>query len=209
MNKKDAIKIVEILKTTYPDAKCSLDFNTPFEMLVAVCLSAQCTDDRVNKTTPSLFAEFDTPEEFANADIKELERLVYPCGFYKNKAKNLKAAGQKIVNDFSGEVPRTMDELMSIPGVGRKSANVIMLEAFNMPQGIAVDTHCKRIANRLGLSSETEPSKIEQDLLKLLPQKYYKDINHVFIWHGRSTCTSQSPKCNICPVRSYCKFYNN
>ena len=178
-------------------------------MLVAVCLSAQCTDDRVNKTTPSLFAEFDTPEEFANADIKELERLVHPCGFYKNKAKNLKAAGQKIVNDFSGEVPRTMDELMSIPGVGRKSANVIMLEAFNMPQGIAVDTHCKRIANRLGLSSETEPSKIEQDLLKLLPQKYYKDINHVFIWHGRSTCTSQSPKCNTCPVRSYCKFYNN
>lgn len=209
MNKKDAIKIVEILKTTYPDAKCSLDFNTPFEMLVAVCLSAQCTDDRVNKTTPSLFAEFDTPEEFANADIKELERLVHPCGFYKNKAKNLKAAGQKIVNDFSGEVPRTMDELVSIPGVGRKSANVIMLEAFNMPQGIAVDTHCKRIANRLGLSSETEPSKIEQDLLKLLPQKYYKDINHVFIWHGRSTCTSQSPKCNTCPVRSYCKFYNN
>ena len=209
MNKKDDIKIVEILKTTYPDAKCSLDFNTPFEMLVAVCLSAQCTDDRVNKTTPSLFAEFDTPEEFANADIKELERLVHPCGFYKNKAKNLKAAGQKIVNDFSGEVPRTMDELMSIPGVGRKSANVIMLEAFNMPQGIAVDTHCKRIANRLGLSSETEPSKIEQDLLKLLPQKYYKDINHVFIWHGRSTCTSQSPKCNTCPVRSYCKFYNN
>ena len=209
MNKKDAIKIVEILKTTYPDAKCSLDFNTPFEMLVAVCLSAQCTDDRVNKTTPSLFAEFDTPEEFANADIKELERLVHPCGFYKNKAKNLKAAGQKIVNDFSGEVPRTMDELMSIPGVGRKSANVIMLEAFNMPQGIAVDAHCKRIANRLGLSSETEPSKIEQDLLKLLPQKYYKDINHVFIWHGRSTCTSQSPKCNTCPVRSYCKFYNN
>ena len=209
MNKKDAIKIVEILKTTYPDAKCSLDFNTTFEMLVAVCLSAQCTDDRVNKTTPSLFAEFDTPEEFANADIKELERLVHPCGFYKNKAKNLKAAGQKIVNDFSGEVPRTMDELMSIPGVGRKSANVIMLEAFNMPQGIAVDTHCKRIANRLGLSSETEPSKIEQDLLKLLPQKYYKDINHVFIWHGRSTCTSQSPKCNTCPVRSYCKFYNN
>ena len=209
MNKKDSLKIVEILKNTYPDAKCSLDFKTPFEMLVAVCLSAQCTDDRVNKTTPSLFAEFDTPEEFANADIKELERLVHPCGFYKNKAKNLKAAGQKIVNDFSGEVPRTMDELMSIPGVGRKSANVIMLEAFNMPQGIAVDTHCKRIANRLGLSSETEPSKIEQDLLKLLPQKYYKDINHVFIWHGRSTCTSQSPKCNTCPVRSYCKFYNN
>lgn len=207
MNKKDAIKVVEILKNTYPDAKCSLDFKTPFEMLVAVCLSAQCTDDRVNKTTPSIFARFDSPEEFANADIKELEALVHPCGFYKNKAKNLKAAGQKIVSDFNGKVPNTMEELMTIPGVGRKSANVIMLEAFNMPQGIAVDTHCKRIANRLGLSNEREPSKIEQDLLKILPSEYYKDVNHIFIWHGRNTCTSQNPKCSTCPVRDYCKFY--
>lgn len=207
MNKKDAIKVVEILKNTYPDAKCSLDFKTPFEMLVAVCLSAQCTDDRVNKTTPSIFARFDSPEEFANADIKELEALVHPCGFYKNKAKNLKAAGQTIVADFNGKVPNTMEELMAIPGVGRKSANVIMLEAFNMPQGIAVDTHCKRIANRLGLSNEREPSKIEQDLLKILPSEYYKDVNHIFIWHGRNTCTSQNPKCSTCPVRDYCKFY--
>lgn len=207
MNKKDAIKVVEILKNTYPDAKCSLDFKTPFEMLVAVCLSAQCTDDRVNKTTPAIFARFDIPEEFANADIKELEALVHPCGFYKNKAKNLKAAGQKIVADFAGKVPNTMEELMAIPGVGRKSANVIMLEAFNMPQGIAVDTHCKRIANRLGLSNEREPSKIEQDLLKILPSEYYKDVNHIFIWHGRNTCTSQNPKCSTCPVRDYCKFY--
>ena len=207
MTKKDAIKIVEILKNHYPDAKCSLDFKTPFEMLVAVCLSAQCTDDRVNKTTPSLFAKFDTPEEFANADIKELEELVHPCGFYKNKAKNLKAAGQKILHDFAGEVPQTMDELMTIPGVGRKSANVIMLEAFNLPQGIAVDTHCKRISNRLGLSENSEPSKIEQDLLKILPQKYYKDVNHVFIWHGRNICTSQNPKCFNCPVNNYCNFY--
>lgn len=207
MNKKDAIKVVEILKNTYPDAKCSLDFKTPFEMLVAVCLSAQCTDDRVNKTTPAIFARFDTPEEFANADIKELEALVHPCGFYKNKAKNLKAAGQKIVADFNGKVPKTMEELMAIPGVGRKSANVIMLEAFNMPQGIAVDTHCKRIANRFGLSNESEPSKIEQDLLKILPSEYYKDVNHIFIWHGRNTCTSQNPKCSTCPVRDYCKFY--
>ena len=208
-SKKVAIEIVEKLKKYYPDATCSLDFKTPFQMVIAVMLSAQCTDERVNKTTPELFEKYGTPEKMAEIDIEELEKIIHPCGFYKNKAKNLKAAGQKIVNDFSGEVPRTMDELMSIPGVGRKSANVIMLEAFNMPQGIAVDTHCKRIANRLGLSSETEPSKIEQDLLKLLPQKYYKDINHVFIWHGRSTCTSQSPKCNTCPVRSYCKFYNN
>lgn len=206
MNKKDTIKIIEILKETYPDAKCSLDFTTPFEMLVAVCLSAQCTDERVNKTTPSIFSRFDTPEDFANADIKELELLIHPCGFYKNKAKNLKAAGQKIVSDFGGEVPQSMEELMTIPGVGRKSANVIMLEAFNSPQGIAVDTHCKRISNRLGFSKESDPSKIEQDLLKVIPKEYYKDINHIFMWHGRNICTSQNPKCDKCPLRNYCKF---
>ena len=163
MTKKEAIKIIEKLIKAYPDAKCSLDFDTPFHMLVAVCLSAQCTDERVNKTTPSLFTRFSTPKDFANADLEELETLIYPCGFYKNKAKNLKAASKKIIDDFNGEIPQTMDELITIPGVGRKSANVIMLEAFNNPQGIAVDTHCKRIANRLEFSSEKEPEKIEQD----------------------------------------------
>ncbi len=209
MNTKKAVEIIEILKETYKDAKCSLDFTTPFEMLVAVCLSAQCTDDRVNKTTPSLFAKYKTPEDFANADITELEALIHPCGFYKNKARNLKAAGQKIVSDFDGNVPMTMNELMSIPGVGRKSANVIMLEAFNMPQGIAVDTHCKRIANRLGFSKETDPEKIEQDLLKVIPKEYYKDVNHVLIWHGRNVCTSQNPKCNKCPLKSLCPSAQN
>ena len=207
MTKQNAIKIIEILKELYPDAKCSLDFNTPFEMLVAVCLSAQCTDERVNKTTPSIFARYDTPQDFANADIHELEGLVHPCGFYKNKARNLKLAGEKIMKDFNGSVPHTMEELMTIPGVGRKSANVIMLEAFNMPQGIAVDTHCKRIASRLGFSKETEPSKIEQDLLKVIPKEYYKDVNHIFIWHGRNLCTSQNPKCDKCPLKNYCKFH--
>lgn len=206
MKKSNVVEIVELLKQTYPDAKCSLDFKTPFEMLVAVCLSAQCTDDRVNKTTPSIFSRYSTPTDFANADIKDLELLVHPCGFYKNKAKNLKSAGQKIISDFNGKVPQTMEELMQIPGVGRKSANVIMLEAFNLPQGIAVDTHCKRISNRLGFSKESEPSKIEQDLLKIIPKEYYKDINHLFMWHGRNICTSQKPKCNICPIKQYCKF---
>ena len=205
MNQKQAIEIVKMLKEAYPDAKCSLDFKTPFEMLVAVCLSAQCTDERVNKTTPSIFAKYDTPEDFANADIKELEELVHPCGFYKNKAKNLKAAGQKIIFDFGGEVPHTMEELVQIPGVGRKSANVIMLEAFNDPQGIAVDTHCKRIANRLGLSAESEPSKIEKDLCKLIPKEYWKDVNHILIWHGRKICSSQKPKCNECALNKQCK----
>lgn len=204
MNKKTAVEIIEKMIQMYPDAKCSLNFNTPFEMLVAVCLSAQCTDERVNNTTPSIFASFDTPKDFANADLNELENLIRPCGFYKNKAKNLKSAGQTIISKFNGEVPQTMEELITIPGVGRKSANVIMLEAFNNPQGIAVDTHCKRISNRLGFSKETDPSKIEQDLCKLIPKEYWKDVNHTFIWHGRNLCTARSPKCEQCPLQTYC-----
>lgn len=207
MNKKNAVEIVKELKKMYPDAKCSLDFGTPFEMLVAVCLSAQCTDERVNKTTPSIFAKYDTPQDFANAKLEELEKLVHPCGFYKNKSKNLISAGQTIISDFNGEVPQTMEELVTIPGVGRKSANVIMLEAFDNPQGIAVDTHCKRIANRLGFSKESEPTKIEKDLCKYIPREYWKDVNHILIWHGRSTCTSQNPKCSQCKLQKNCNFF--
>lgn len=209
MDKKDVIKIIEILKKTYPDAKCSLDFTTPFEMLVAVILSAQCTDERVNKTTPSLFAKYSTPEDFANIDILELENLIHPCGFYKNKAKNIKATAQIIVDKYNGEVPQTMEQLMQLPGVGRKTANVVMLEAFDKPQGIAVDTHCKRIANKIGLSSQKEPEKIEKDLLSLIPSKYYKDVNHVFIWHGRNICIARKPNCEDCPINKLCKNYIN
>lgn len=209
MNTEKAIQIIKNLKDYYPDAKCSLDFSTPFEMLVAVCLSAQCTDDRVNKTTPSLFARFDTPQDFANADINELESIIHPCGFYKNKARNLKLAGQKIINDFNGIVPHTMDELITIPGVGRKSANVIMLEAFNDPQGIAVDTHAKRLANRIGFSNEIEPTKIEKDLCAIIPKEYWKDVNHLFIWHGRAICSSQNPKCAQCPIKNHCATFQN
>ena len=205
MNKKEAIEIIKKLKEMYPDAKCSLDFNTPFEMLVAVCLSAQCTDDRVNKVTPELFKVYDTPEDFANCDLENLEALIHSCGFYKNKAKNLKSAGQKIMKDFNGNVPQTIDELITIPGVGRKSANVIMLEAFDNPQGIAVDTHAKRLANRLGFSKESDPLKVEKDLLKLIPKEYWKDVNHIFIWHGRKICSSQNPKCNNCLLNDLCQ----
>lgn len=205
LNKTDAIKFVETLKKTYPDATCSLDFKTPFELVVAVMLSAQCTDERVNKTTPSIFAKYSTPQDFVNIDIKELEKLVHPCGFYKNKAKNIKACALKIVNDFNGIVPNTMEELMRLPGIGRKSANVIMLEAFEMPSGIAIDTHAKRVSNRIGLSSESDPTKIEQDLLKIFPKIYLKDINHLFVWHGRKTCDSRKPKCENCSVKDFCK----
>ncbi len=207
MNKKDSIKIVEILKNAYPDAKCSLDFTTPFEMLVAVILSAQCTDERVNKTTPSLFSKYSTLKDFAKIDIAELEQLIHPCGFYKNKAKNIKETAKIIEEKYNGKVPQTMEELMALPGVGRKTANVVMLEAFNKPQGIAVDTHCKRIANRIGFSNEKEPEKIEQDLLKLIPKEYYKDVNHIFIWHGRNTCMARNPNCSKCPISNYCKEY--
>lgn len=209
MNKKDAIIIIETLKEMYPDAKCSLDFSTPFQMLVSVVLSAQCTDERVNKTTPSIFSKHSTPQDFADMDIELLEELIHPCGFYKTKAKNLKRTAQILVEKYDGMVPNNMEDLMSLPGVGRKSANVIMLEAFDLPQGIAVDTHCKRIANRLGFSSESDPAKIEQDLLKVIPKEYYKDVNHIFIWHGRNVCTSQKPKCDSCKLQQYCKFYKS
>ena len=158
MNKKSK-ELLRVLRETYPDAKCSLDFTTPFEMLVAVMLSAQCTDERVNKTTPSIFAKYSEPEDFANIELKELEGLIHPCGFYKNKAKNIKKCAQEIVEKYNGEVPKTMEELMSLPGVGRKSANVVMLEAFGEAEGIAVDTHCKRIANKLRIKQRKRARK--------------------------------------------------
>ena len=207
MSKNNNIKIIEILKQTYPDAKCSLDFSSPFEMLIAVILSAQCTDERVNKTTPAIFQKYNTPEDFANIDLSLLEKLIHPCGFYKNKAKNIQATSKILVEKYNSEVPKTMEELISLPGVGRKTANVVMLEAFNSPQGVAVDTHCKRIANRIGFSNEKDPKKIEQDLLKIFPKKYYYDLNHVLIWHGRNICDSRKPKCEQCTISKYCDYY--
>ncbi len=207
LNKQQSVELVEILKHTYPDATCSLDFTTPFEMVVSVMLSAQCTDERVNKTTPSIFAKYKTPEDFANIELSELETLIHPCGFYKNKAKNIKACAQKIMDDFNGQVPQTMEELLTLPGVGRKSANVILLEAFGIANGIAVDTHAKRISNRIGLSNETDPEKIEQDLLKIFSKEYLKDINHLFVWHGRKTCDARRPNCEECRIKHFCKTY--
>lgn len=203
---KDFISIIKILKKTYPDAKCSLDFTTPFELGISVMLSAQCTDARVNIVTPKIFKKYNTPEAFVNIDIKELESLIHSCGFYKNKAKNIKAYAKKIIDDYNGEVPNSIEELITLPGIGRKSANVIMLEAFNNPCGIAVDTHAKRISNRLGLSHSKDPEKIEQDLLKIFPYEYYKDINHLLVWHGRNLCTAKNPQCNICPLSKICEY---
>lgn len=209
MAKNETSKLINILKKTYPDAKCSLDFQTPFELVVAVMLSAQCTDERVNLTTPALFKRCKSIEDFANIDIKELEEIIHPCGFYRNKAMNIKKCAKQVLEDFGGEVPKDMDSLLTLAGVGRKSANVILLEVFGIANGIAVDTHCKRISNRIGLSNETNPSKIEQDLLKQIDNKYLKDVNHLFIWHGRYTCTARNPKCNECTIKNFCKFYKD
>lgn len=207
MRKSEAKELVEILQKTYPDATCSLDFTTPFELVVAVMLSAQCTDERVNKTTPTLFARCKTIQDFADIDLKELEDIIHPCGFYKNKAKNIKLCAKQVLENFDGVVPHTMAELTSLAGVGRKSANVIMLEVFGIAQGIAVDTHAKRISNLIGLSSKKEPEKIEQDLLKLFPRECLKDINHLFVWHGRNTCIARKPKCDICSINHFCNHY--
>ena len=207
--KKDSKKIVKLLKERYPDATCSLDFTTPFEMVVAVALSAQCTDERVNKTTPSIFAKYNKPEDFANMDLKYLEELIHPCGFYKNKAKNLQACARMLCEKYKGEVPQSMEKLVTLPGIGRKSANVIMLEAFGHAEGIAVDTHCKRIANKMGLSIENEPEKIEQDLIKFFDKEDYKDVNHLFVWHGRNICNARKPKCEECPVKEMCDEWKN
>ena len=207
MNKKQAVEVFELLKKQYPDANCSLDFNTPFEMMVAVMLSAQCTDERVNKTTPILFKKCKTIDDFKNIDINELENIIHPCGFYKNKAKNIKLCAKQVIENFNGKLPHSMPELLTLSGIGRKSANVIMLEAFGIAEGIAVDTHAKRISNRIGLSNESEPEKIEQDLIKIFPKETLKDINHLFMWLGRNTCEARNPHCDSCSVKQFCEFY--
>ena len=206
MNKKNVIELVNLLKQAYPDATCSLDFSTPFELVIAVMLSAQCTDERVNKTTPTLFKKCRTIQDFADIDISELEQIIHPCGFYKNKAKNVKLCAKQVLENFNGEVPHTMEELTTLAGIGRKSANVILLEVFGIAQGIAVDTHAKRISNLVGLSKQKEPEKIEQDLLKIFPKDTLKDINHLLVWHGRNTCISRNPKCDICPIKHLCNY---
>lgn len=209
MNQNNIIDIIETLKKEYPHAKCSLDFSSPFEMVIAVMLSAQCTDERVNTVTPKLFSKYKTPEQINEMNIEELEKIIYSCGFYKNKAKNIKLFAKTLIENYNSKIPETIEELMELPGIGRKSANVIMLEAFNKPVGIAIDTHAKRIANRIGLSKEKEPIKIEKDLLKIVPTIYLKDVNHLLVFHGRKICKSQKPKCKECPINENCEYFNN
>jgi len=197
-------KIIAGLRKTYPEAHCELNFSNPLQLLVATILSAQCTDKRVNIVTEDLFKQYRSVEDFANADLPKLEQAIKTTGFYRNKAKSIKAAAQSIVARHGGKVPRTMEELVELGGVGRKTANVVLGNAFEIHLGIAVDTHVARLSFRLGLTEETDPVKIEQVLMKLVPQEQWTLISHLLIWHGRRRCFARKPDCANCEIRPLC-----
>jgi endonuclease-3 len=198
------LPIADELERLYPDVRCELDFSTPFQLLVATILSAQCTDKRVNLVTPALFARFPDPSRMAQARRSELEALIKSTGFYRNKAKSILGASKLLVERFSGEVPQTMEELLQLPGVARKTANVILGTAFGRNDGIAVDTHVMRLSQRLGLSKHTDPVKIERELCALLPQARWTRVGHQLIWHGRRVCFARKPDCAHCTLAPLC-----
>ncbi len=201
---KKSEKIMNELVKIYGGVDNFLNFNTPFELAIAVMLSAQCTDDRVNKVTKEMFKVANTPEQFAKMEVDEIEKMIGSISYFHTKARHIKEASQQIIDNYGGELPNTMEDLTSLSGIGRKSANVIMLEAFNDCQGIAVDTHVFRISRRLGLSDKNEPKKVEQDLLKEFPKKYWPLVNHILISHGRQVCKAINPKCEECTIAKYC-----
>jgi endonuclease-3 len=196
--------VYRTLLKTYPKAQCALEHRNAFELLIATILSAQCTDERVNMTTPALFKRFPTPQKLAAADQEDVEAIVKSCGFYRNKAKNIRAASAAIVKYHAGQVPGNMDALLELPGVARKTANVVLGNAFDIHVGVVVDTHVRRLSNRLGFTEHQDPEKIEQDLIALVPQSQWTMLAHLLIWHGRSICTARKPACPECPVRDLC-----
>ncbi len=196
--------VLDELDRLYPDAHCELNYRSPFELLIAVILSAQCTDDRVNMITPTLFERFPSPQALALADQDELEKIIFSTGFYRNKAKNIKACAKKLVEKFGGQVPQTMPDLLSLPGVARKTANVVLGTAFGIPSGVVVDTHIGRLSQRLGMTKHDEPEKIELDLQKLWPKERWIMSGHRLIWHGRRVCFARKPSCATCTLRSIC-----
>jgi endonuclease-3 len=206
--KARAVEVNKRLKKRYPEAKCSLDFTTPFELLIATILSAQSTDVRVNIVTKSLFRKYPTPAAFARASQVEMEKDVKQTGFFRNKAKAVIACAQAIVEKHGGEVPRTMDELTALPGVGRKTANVVLGNAFQTPAGIVVDTHVTRVSGRLGLTQNADAVKIEADLIPLLPRSQWTVFSHRLIYHGRETCIARKPLCGECVLNDICPSAN-
>jgi len=202
-NQKAARAIYRILTKTYPDIRCELDFTNPLELIVATVLSAQCTDKRVNTVTPALFKKYKNVKAFAKADIHDIENLIFSTGFYHSKARHIKGLAVKILTDFQGEVPSTLEELITLPGVGRKTANVVLGHAFDIP-GITVDTHFGRLSRRFGWTSEKDPVKVEHIVGALIPQAEWTNLSQRMIWHGRRICHSRKPACGVCPVAKVC-----
>jgi len=198
--------IYRILSKTYPNVRCELDYKTAYQLLVATVLSAQCTDKRVNQTTPALFKKYPNPLKMAQADIKDIQRLVKSTGFYRAKAKNIKTLSSKIITDFDGKVPNKLESLITLPGVGRKTANVVLGHAFGIP-GITVDTHFGRLSRRFGWSRSLDPVKVEFKVGKLIPEKEWTNLSQRLIWHGRRVCHSRKPACGACPIAKYCPSY--
>lgn len=205
LKKEKLPELLKELKKLYPKTKTALVYNnSAYQLLVAVILSAQCTDERVNKVTPVLFKKYPTPKEMAKADIKDIETIIKSTGFYHAKAKSILETSKKLVSDFNGQVPNTMVELLTLRGVARKTANVVLGDFYGIDEGIVVDTHVKRLSFRLGLTKNTEPLKIEQDLIKMLDKKYWHWISHALIWHGRGPCDARKPECATCPINKLC-----
>ncbi len=199
-----AARIIALLRRAYPDAHCELNFTNPLELLIATILSAQCTDRRVNIVTAELFKKFRSAADYANAPVPQIEDCIKTAGFYRNKARNIQACCRKLVEKHGGEVPRTMEELIHLDGVGRKTANVVLGNAFDTNVGVVVDTHVGRLSNRLGLTKETNPEKVEQELMKLVPQAQWTLFSHWLIWHGRRRCMARKPDCAACEIRELC-----
>lgn len=196
--------IIDLLKQRYPESQCALHYKKDYELMISVRLSAQCTDARVNQVTPALFAEFPTLEAMANAPIERVEELVRSCGFYKHKARDIVLACQMLLSDYGGKVPGTMEELLRLPGVGRKTANLLLGDIYKVPGSVVCDTHCIRICGKLGLSHGKEPEKVEQQLRKILPPEKSNDFCHRLVLFGREICTARSPKCGQCPLSPFC-----
>ena len=206
--KEQMLGIVEALENEYPDALCSLVYEKDYELLFSVRLAAQCTDERVNKVTPALYARFPTLEDFAAADVTEVEEYIHSCGFYRAKARDIVLCAQMLIERFGGKVPGTMEELLTLPGVGRKTANLILGDIFNVPGSTVVDTHCIRLSNRLGLVDDLkDPEKIERVLREVLPPEKSNDFCHRVVLHGRAVCDARKPKCEICCCRQFCRTF--
>jgi endonuclease-3 len=202
--RKRTRRIIAALKKAFPDARCSLNYTNPLELLIATILSAQCTDERVNAVTPALFARYRTAQDFADAPVEEIEGFIRSTGFFRSKAKNIQACCEALAREHGGEVPRDLEALTRLTGVGRKTANVVLGNAFGIASGVVVDTHVRRISNRLGLTRNQDPEKIEGDLAGLVPKKDWVDFSHLLIHHGRSTCDARRPDCPACPIQEVC-----